>query len=228
MGFCKDDLTRATFISFCRCPVEHKRGRIRRVKNWQTALTILAALFVSLALADDFKTINGKEYKNATVSRVEPDGILLKSSSGISKVYFTELPKKVQERFHYDREKAAAYSAGQNAATQKNNAQLAKEYAGVQWTTEQQQSIQALRANLQLLQNAKEDLQREIREKEKLPSRLSGHSDLYRPRTHSYTYTYSYDNPARADLPDLKERLFNVTQEIGRLTKQLQQLEHGY
>jgi hypothetical protein len=30
--------------------------------------------FGSLALADDFKTIDGKEYKNATVSRVEPDG----------------------------------------------------------------------------------------------------------------------------------------------------------
>jgi len=36
------------------------------VKHWQTALVILAALSASLALADDFKTINGKEYKNAT------------------------------------------------------------------------------------------------------------------------------------------------------------------
>ena len=53
--------------------------------------------FASIALADDFKTINGKEYKNATVTRVEPDGILLKTKSGISKVYFTELPKEVQD-----------------------------------------------------------------------------------------------------------------------------------
>jgi hypothetical protein len=57
---------------------------------------------VSLALADDFKTVNGKEYKNVTVSRVEPDGIVLKGKSGISKVYFVELPKDVQERFHYN------------------------------------------------------------------------------------------------------------------------------
>src|SRR5437660_4413175 len=71
--------------------------------------------FLSRGLfAEDFKTIHGKEYKNVTVSRVEPDGIVLTSSSGISKVYFTELPKEVQERFHYDAAKAAPYSAGQN------------------------------------------------------------------------------------------------------------------
>ena len=86
------------------------------MKYWKTALSILAALSASLALADDFKTINGKEYKNAEVSRVESDGIVLRTKSGISKVYFTELPKEVQERFHYDPEKAAAYSADQAAA----------------------------------------------------------------------------------------------------------------
>jgi hypothetical protein len=69
------------------------------VKHWTTALAILAALSVSLALAEDFKTINGKEYKNATVTRVEGDGIVLRSKTGISKVYFTELPKDVQQRF---------------------------------------------------------------------------------------------------------------------------------
>lgn len=78
---------------------------------------LAAAFFVVAAIAfgDDFKTIDGKEYKNVTVSRVEPDGIVLTSSSGISKVYFTELPKEVQERFHYDQAKSAAYSAQQNA-----------------------------------------------------------------------------------------------------------------
>jgi hypothetical protein len=70
------------------------------------ALSILC--LVSVALAEDFKAIDGKEYKNVTVSRVEPDGIVLMSSSGISKLYFTELPKEVQERFHYDPEKATA------------------------------------------------------------------------------------------------------------------------
>ena len=81
--------------------MERKRSTIRRVKYWRTALAILAALSASIVLAEDFKTINGKEYKNATISRVEADGIVLRTKTGISKVYFVELPKDVQERFHY-------------------------------------------------------------------------------------------------------------------------------
>jgi hypothetical protein len=73
-------------------------------------LTFFILGFASIVLADDFKTIAGKEYKNVTVRRVEPDGIVLNTDSGISKVYFTDLPKEVQERFHYDEAKAAAYS----------------------------------------------------------------------------------------------------------------------
>ena len=67
---------------------------------------ILAVLFASLALSEDFKTINGKVYKDATVSRVEWDGIVLKTGAGISKVYFTELPQEVQERFHWAKPEA--------------------------------------------------------------------------------------------------------------------------
>ena len=67
---------------------------------WQTTLAILAALSVSMALAEDFKTTNGKEYKDATITRVEGDGIVIRTKTGISKVYFTELSKDVQERFH--------------------------------------------------------------------------------------------------------------------------------
>jgi len=71
------------------------------VKRWQTTLAILAALSASLALAEDFKTVSGRVYKDATISRVEADGIVLRTNTGISKVYFVELPKDVQERFHY-------------------------------------------------------------------------------------------------------------------------------
>ena len=67
----------------------------------KATIVILATLFVSLALAEDFKTVLRKIYKDATVSRVEADGIVLRTKSGISKVYFVELPKDVQERFHY-------------------------------------------------------------------------------------------------------------------------------
>jgi thioredoxin 1 len=82
-------------------------------------LTFLILCFASVALADDFRAIDGKEYKNVTVSRIEPDGIVLRTKSGISKVYFVELPKEVQERFHYNAVIASAYSAQQavNQAT---------------------------------------------------------------------------------------------------------------
>ena len=83
----------------------------------------MAVLFASIALPEDFKTTNGKVYKDATVSRVEGDGIVLRTEAGISKVYFTELPQEVQERFHwakpegprepfYDRWAAAAEDPG--------------------------------------------------------------------------------------------------------------------
>jgi hypothetical protein len=77
--------------------VKSKRGRIRRVKHWQIAFVV--TLSTSMALAEDFKTVTGKEYKDATVIRVEGDGIVLRTKTGISKVYFVELPKDVQERF---------------------------------------------------------------------------------------------------------------------------------
>ena len=71
------------------------------MNSQKTAIAILATLSVSLALAEDFKTIDGREYKDATVSRIEADGIELRTRTGISKVYFAELPQDVQERFHW-------------------------------------------------------------------------------------------------------------------------------
>lgn len=64
-------------------------------------MVCLAILFASVAFSEDFKTTTGKVYKDATVSRVESDGIELKTKTGIFKVYFAELPREVQERFHW-------------------------------------------------------------------------------------------------------------------------------
>jgi hypothetical protein len=99
----------------------------------KTTIAILAALSASLALADDFKTNNGKEYKDATVKRVEPDGIVLKTKSGITKVYFTELPKEVQERFHYDVSEAYAYTRKQNEALKQQGALQEETLGRMRW-----------------------------------------------------------------------------------------------
>jgi len=112
LGICRDRPIKAESSKFIfpyhfhDCNVEEKRRRIRRL-NWEATLAILA-LSASIALADDFKTIRGKKYKNATISRVESDGIVVRTKSGIVKLYFTELPKEVQERFHYDASQASA------------------------------------------------------------------------------------------------------------------------
>lgn len=81
------------------------------MKYWKTTLAVLAMLSASLVVADDFKTTNGKEYKNATVSRVEPDGIVIKFHGGIVKLQFTELPSDIQKKYRYDPVAAREYAA---------------------------------------------------------------------------------------------------------------------
>jgi len=110
----------------------------------------------SVAFADDFKTIYGKEYKNATVSRVEPDGILLRTKSGITKIYFTEFPKEVQDRFHYNAQQAAQFTYQTTAQTGEENR-----------LTQQQQTQEAQKKAAQLeiqRQQQQADLQRQQRE----------------------------------------------------------------
>lgn len=76
------------------------------MKHWAATIAILLLPLGTFALAEDFKTVTGKIYKDATVSRVEADGIELKTKTGISKVYFTELPQELQERFHWKKPEA--------------------------------------------------------------------------------------------------------------------------
>ena len=106
-------------------------------------LIILAALCTSLALADDFKTVAGKEYKNATVTHVELDGIVVKSKSGISKIYFQELPKEVQQRFNYNPQQAAAFAGAQTTIAQRTNRQI--EEANKQREKEKQVAVESSR-----------------------------------------------------------------------------------
>src|SRR4030095_17070788 len=87
---------------------------------------ILLVCFASITLADAFTTIDGKEYKDATISHVEADGIVIKTKTGISKIYFGELPKDVQERFY-----GSATPAGKAVTQRIDEAQSAKHAAGL-------------------------------------------------------------------------------------------------
>ena len=77
----------------------------------------LVVYFASGAFAADFKTIKGEEYKDATVRRVEPDGVVLVTKWGISKLYFSELPQEVQKRFGYEAAQAGASLTADRAST---------------------------------------------------------------------------------------------------------------
>jgi len=189
----------------------------------QTKLfTILLLSFAAAALSEEFKTVNGKEYKDATVTRVDPDGVVLKTKSGITKVYFTELPKDVQEHFHYDSEKAAAYSAEQAAnytayqrqqdGTQRQQqAADAKTEASVAAQRAATNRMQALQTRYSELQKQEDDLLRQIGQaKQPGPEYRQGKSVRHQP------------NPQKSQLPLLQSHLSDVRREKNEVKKQLE------
>ena len=69
---------------------------------------------------------------------------MVKSKSGISKIYFHELPKEVQQRFNYDPQKAAAsHRRPQAASIQQTNQQI--EEANKQREKEKQVALESSR-----------------------------------------------------------------------------------
>lgn len=184
--------------------------------------------FASVAFAETFRTVNGKEYKDAAITRVEPDGIVVKTKSGITKVYFAELPKEVQERFHYDQQKASAYSAEQAAnysvyqkqheeaqrqredAAAKNKAVLAEQEAAANRT-------QALQARYDELQKQEDDLLLQIGEaKQPGPGYYGGKNN--RTLLH-------HPNPKKSQLPLLQSHLSDVRREKAEVRKQLEKAQ---
>jgi ATPase subunit of ABC transporter with duplicated ATPase domains len=188
--------------------------------------TILLLSFAAAAFSEDFKTVNGKEYKDATITRVEPDGIVVKTTSGITKVYFTELPKDVQEHFHYDPEKAASYSAEQagnysayqkqqeeirrqqHDADAKNNAAFAQQQAATNRT-------QALQTRYSELQTQEDDLLRQI-----------GHAKQPGPEYRQGKSVRHQANPQKSQLPVLQSHLTDVRHDKAEVRKQLEKAQH--
>ena len=188
-------------------------------------LTLFILCFTSAAVAEDFTTVNGKEYKEATVTRVDPDGIVFKTKSGITKVYFTELPRQVQERFHYDSAKAASYSSEQTAnytAYQKQQEEAQRQQAEADAKNkavfEQQQAAtnhsQALQARYNELQKQEDDLLLQIGQaKQPGPEYRKGKSVHHQP------------NPQKSQLPILESHLKDVRHEKAEVRKQLEKAQ---
>jgi len=122
------------------------------------SVAIFVLCFASVALADDFKTLDGKEYKNATVARVEPDGLMIRFSGGLVKIPFIELPQEVGKQFHYDPEAAAAARASEMAVIQQTNQQV-QQYENQRKEVEQQKGLEN---QLSQLEQQEKDLRVQI------------------------------------------------------------------
>jgi hypothetical protein len=193
------------------------------------SLTLLSQSLISLAVADDFKTLAGKEYKNATVSRVEPDGIVLISKAGISKVYFTELPKDVQERFGYDPRKAGNYSAQQSAGfeqVRKQQEETSRQKVEASQKENQSRAQQASRQNeLRTLQSRYEELQRQEDDLLLRIGEAKKPGPAYWSGKNNQTLRH-YPNPQASQLPLLQSHLKDVRHEKDQVRKQLGKAQH--
>ena len=191
-------------------------------------LTFCILFVAAAAFSEDFKTVNGKEYKDATITRVEPDGIVVKTKSGMTKIYFAELPKDVQERFHYDSEKAGAYAAAQAAnytvyQKQQQDAQRERDDAAAKHRTllAEQEAVtsrmRALQARYDELQKQEDDLLRQIGEaKQPGPAYYGGKNN--RTLLH-------HPNPQKSQLPLLQSHLSDVRRERTEVRKQLEKAQ---
>lgn len=93
--------------------------------NLYYKLIIAIPLILTTTYGMDISTVSGIIYSNATVTRVEPDGISIKYSGGISKLAFTNLPEPIQIQYGYDPEKARTYIHDVRKARQKHHADQA-------------------------------------------------------------------------------------------------------
>jgi hypothetical protein len=182
----------------------------------------------SVAFSDDFKTVSGKEYKNATVSRVEPDGIVLTNKAGISKVYFTELPEDVQERFGYDPQRAADYSSQQSAGfeqVRKQQEEASRQKAEASQKADQYRVEQATRQNnIRILQARYEELQRQEDDLLVQIGEAKKPGPAYWGGKNNQTLRH-YPNPKASQLPLLQSHLKDIRHEKDQVRKQLEKTQ---
>ena len=88
---------------------------MKRIGEIITAAGILV-LTASAVLAEDLVTPS-KTYRNARVSRVDPDGIRIIHSAGVCEVQYADLPPEWQQRYGDDIARAAARLQAATAAT---------------------------------------------------------------------------------------------------------------
>ncbi len=77
--------------------------------NAKACLIALYLTAAEMVAAVDLTTTEGKIYKGATVTKVEPDGLSISHETGTVKIPFVKLPEEVRREHGYDAAKADAY-----------------------------------------------------------------------------------------------------------------------
>ena len=90
----------------------------------KTLALILACTLSSLANeipADAYEilsTVEGKDYREVTVTKVEPDGLRIRHRTGLAKLKFSDLSPDIQKKYHYNQQAAETFSAKTDAQSE--------------------------------------------------------------------------------------------------------------
>ncbi len=99
-------------------------------------ILVLLSVLIKVVAAEDITIVSGKTYTNASVTRVEPDGISVMHSTGITKLSFSELTPDMQKKYNYDPQRAATH-------------QQKTRQAQIEWARQQQAASMAQLAEQQ-------------------------------------------------------------------------------
>jgi len=117
------------------------------MKKLLMLVLIFSAVLVRAEDKISFKTNDGIEIKDGTVTKVEPDGITVMHSAGAAKFLFSNLPSDIQSRFGYNSQKEAEYIA-QSAV--KKKAQQEMEVKAATPSIDQQIQASAIKAEVKV------------------------------------------------------------------------------
>jgi hypothetical protein len=71
-----------------------------RLRSTLVVLSLAVSICISSAYAEDLKTESGRIYRDATISRVDGDGLVIKHRFGIVKVAFKNIAAESREKFN--------------------------------------------------------------------------------------------------------------------------------
>ena len=133
----------------------------------------------------DIVTTDGRQFKNVTITKLEPDGITLMTDSGLEKIPFTSLSKEIQSKYNYDPQRAAAYAAAdakaQAAMFEANEQELQRQHAAAVADAQKQAAEEKAKADAVKAAQAQQ-----ARQAQQIERTFSGEADgIYYPDAHN-------------------------------------------